>query len=99
VLIKPPSARVGPLTPQERQVLLTTDQVGTKYDRLVNRQSAEEMLDAKRAEAAAATAMVQAKTQADKQAAKQAKADAVAKGEQLRLQREQERLEAQVQRQ
>jgi len=85
--------------PLERQVLLTTNRVGTKYDRLVDRQSAEEMLDAKRAEAAATTAAVQAQTEADRQAAEQAKADAVAKGEQLRLQREQERLEAQLQRQ
>jgi hypothetical protein len=99
VLIKPPSSRVGPLVPQERQVLLTTDQVGAKYDSLVDRQSAEEMLDAKRAEAAAATAAAQAKTDAERQAAEQAKADAVAQREQLRLQREQERLEAQRQRQ
>jgi len=28
VLIKPPSSRVAPLVRQERQVLLTTDQVG-----------------------------------------------------------------------
>jgi DNA helicase HerA-like ATPase len=99
VLIKPPSSRVGPLEPQERQVLLTTDQVGTKYDALVDRQSAEEMLAAKAAEAAAATAAAQAKTDADRQAAEQAKAEAVAQREQLRLQREQERLEAQRQRQ
>jgi hypothetical protein len=99
VLIKPPSSRVGPLAPQERQVLLTTDQVAAKYDSLVDRQSAEEMLAAKAAEAAAATAAVQAKTDADRQAAEQAKAQAAAQREQLRLQREQERLEAQQQRQ
>lgn len=95
VLIKPPSSRVGPITPQERQVMLTTDQVGNKYDTLLDRQSAEEMLTAKTAEAAAATAAAQAKTAAEKQAAEQAKADAAAQREQLRLQREQERLQAQ----
>ena len=95
VLVKPPSSRVGPITPQERQVMLTTDQVGNKYDALLDRQSAEEMLGAKTAEAAAATAAAQAKTADDKQAAEQAKADAAAQREQLRLQREQERLKAQ----
>jgi uncharacterized protein len=99
VLIKPPSSRVGPITPQERQVLISTDQVSDKYDRLVDRQSAEEMLNAKANEAAAAAAAVKARTDEEKQAAAQAKADAVAQREQLRLQREQERLEAQRARQ
>jgi len=98
-LIKPPSSRVGPLTLQERQVLLTTDAVGTRYDALVDRQSAEEMLAAKANEAAAAAAAVKAKTDAEREAAEQAKADAAARREQLRLQREQQRLEMQQQRQ
>ena len=98
-LIKPPSSRVGPITPEERQVLLTTDQVGSKYDSALDRESAHEMLAAKAAEAAAATAAAQAKTEADKQAAEQAKAAAAAERERLKLQREQERLEAQRQRQ
>ncbi|MFL6786310.1 MAG: helicase HerA-like domain-containing protein, partial [Sphingomicrobium sp.] len=98
-LIKPPSSRVGPLTLQERQVLLTTDAVGTRYDALVDRQSAEEMLAAKANEAAAAAAAVKAKTDAEREAAEQAKADAAAQREQLRLQREQQRLEMQQQRQ
>jgi DNA helicase HerA-like ATPase len=99
VLIKPPSSRVGPITADERKVLITTDEIGTKYDTLVDRESAEEMLAAKTSQAAAATAAAQAKTQADKQAAEQAKADAAAQREQLRLQREQERLQAQRDRQ
>jgi DNA helicase HerA-like ATPase len=98
VLIKPPATRVGPITDQERQVLVTTDAIGTKYDTLVDRQSAEEMLGAKAAEAAAAAAQVKAQTEAEKTAAAQAKADAVAQRQQLQLQREQERLEAQRQR-
>jgi DNA helicase HerA-like ATPase len=95
VLIKPPSTRVGPLTPQERQVIVTTDAVGARYDALVDRQSAEEILIAKAAEAAAAAAAVKAQTDSEKQAAEQAKADAVAQRERIRLQREQERLQAQ----
>ena len=98
-LIKPPSSRVGPITPQDRQVLLTTDQVGARYDSLVDRDSAHEMLSAKAAEAAAATAAAKAKTDSDKQAAEQAKAEAAAERERLKLQREQERLDAQRQRQ
>jgi DNA helicase HerA-like ATPase len=94
-LVKPPSSRVGPITPQERGVLISTDAVGTKYDELLDRESAEEMLGAKAAEAAAAAAATKAQNEAEKAAAAQAKADAVAQREQLRLQREQERLEAQ----
>ena len=97
-LIKPPSSRVGPITPQERQILITTDAIGTKYDEPLDRESAEEMLASKAAEAAAAAAEAKAKTEADKAAAQQAKADAIAQREQLKLQREQERLEAQRQR-
>ncbi|MEA3081453.1 MAG: double-strand break repair helicase HerA and related ATPase [Sphingomonadales bacterium] len=95
VLIRPPSTHVGPLTPQERQVMVTTDAVGARYDALVDRQSAEEILIAKAAEASAAAAAVKAQTDSERQAAEQAKADAVAQREQIRLQREQERLQAQ----
>jgi uncharacterized protein len=94
-LIKPPSSRVGPITSEERSVLVTTDAIGSKYDNLVDRDSAQEMLGAKAAEAAAAAAETRAQTEAAKAAATQAKADAVAQREQLRLQREQERLDAQ----
>jgi DNA helicase HerA-like ATPase len=94
-LIKPPSSRVGPITSEERSVLVTTDAIGSKYDDLVDRDSAQEMLGAKAAEAAAAAAETKAQTEAAKAAAIQAKADAVAQREQLRLQREQERLDAQ----
>jgi DNA helicase HerA-like ATPase len=98
VLIKPPSSRVGPLAPEERKVLLTTDIVGTKYDELVDRETAEEMLSAKAAEAAASSAAAKAKTQQEREAAQQAKADAAAERERLKLQREQERLETQRER-
>lgn len=97
-LIKPPSSRVGPLTDEERQVLLTTDNIGTKYDTAVDRDSAQEILAAKASEAAAASAAAKAKTDAERQAAEQAKADAAAERERLKLQREQERLETQRQR-
>ena len=98
VLIKPPSSRVGPITAQERQVLVATDEIGTRYDTLIDRDSAHEILAAKAGEAAAAAAAAKAQTDAEKAAAAQAKADAVAQREALRLQREQERLAAQRQR-
>ncbi len=51
-LIAPPASRVGPVTPEERRVLIETDAVGARYDAAVDRESAEERLAA-RAEAAA----------------------------------------------
>ncbi len=75
-LIKPPSSRVGPVTPEERATLVQTDPIGNKYDALVDRESAEEILKAKSAEASAAAAEAQAKDDADKAAAAQAKEDA-----------------------
>ncbi|AQR74292.1 helicase HerA-like domain-containing protein [Sphingomonas sp. LM7] len=72
-LIRAPGTRVGPLTPGERAVLITTDAVGDKYDIAIDRESAEEMLAAKADEAVAAAAEAQAETAADKAAAAQAK--------------------------
>ncbi len=98
VLIKPPSSRVGPLTPAERKVIVDTDAIGSKYDAAVDRQSAEEMLKAKAEEAAAAAQAAQARDEAEKDAAEQAKQDAKAAKEQARVQLEQQRLELQRQR-
>ncbi len=77
-LIRPPQSRVGPITPVERGVLIQTDAVGAKYDTLVNRESAQELLAAKTAEAAAAASAARAQDDAEKAAALQAKADAQA---------------------
>ena len=65
-LIKPPRSRVGPLTAQERAILVQTDAIGTKYDALLDRDSAEEILKAKGDEAAAAAAAAKAETEAAK---------------------------------
>ena len=75
-LIKPPASRVGPITPAERKVMIETDAVGAKYDTLVDRESAEELLAAKTQEASAAAAEAKATTEAEKAAATQAKPDA-----------------------
>ena len=72
-LIKPPRSRVGPLTAQERQVMITTDAIGNKYDSALDRESAEEILKGKSDEAAAAAAAAKAQSDAERQAAEDAK--------------------------
>jgi DNA helicase HerA-like ATPase len=93
-LIKPPASRVGPVTPQERAVMIETDAIGDKYDTAVDRESAEEILAAKTREAAAAAAAARAEDDAAKAAATQAKADAQAAREAARAQAAQARAEA-----
>ena len=97
-LIKPPSTRVGPLTAEERKVIVSTDAIGAKYDTLLDAHSAEEILKAKADEAAAAAAAAKAQNDADKAAAQQARLDAIAAKEAARAQAAQARLETQQQR-
>ncbi len=89
-LIKAPASRVGPLTPQERGIMIQTDAIGDKYDTLIDRESAEEILAAKGAQASAAADEAKAQLAADKEAAiaakEQAKADATAAKELARQQ-------------
>ena len=54
-LIRPPGSRLGPLSPKERAIIQSLSPVADKYDALVDRESAEEMLKA-RADAALAEA-------------------------------------------
>ncbi|MBM6575611.1 DUF853 family protein [Microvirga sp. SRT01] len=75
-LIKPPASRVGPVTPDERKVLIETDWVGDKYDELIDRESAEELLSAKTQEAAASAAAARSADADEKAAALRAKDDA-----------------------
>ncbi|MBX9859291.1 MAG: DUF853 domain-containing protein [Sphingomonas sp.] len=75
-LIKPPATRVGPVTPVERATMISTDAIGDKYDTLIDKESAEELLGAKAQEAAAAAAEAKAASEAEKAAAVQAKEDA-----------------------
>jgi len=97
-LIKPPSSRVGPITDQERQVIVSTDAIATKYDQLLDRDSAEEILRAKADEAVASAAAEKARTDAEKQAAQQAKQDAILAKQQAQAAAAQARLEAQQRR-
>ncbi len=52
-LIKPPRSRLGPITPKERAIVQSISPVDGKYDTAVDRESAEEVLAAKAADAAA----------------------------------------------
>ena len=75
-LIRPPFARVGPLTDKERAILISTSPLAGKYDTPVNRESAAELLAAKAGDAKAATAKAQAEAEAAKAQAEAAKAAA-----------------------
>ncbi len=83
-LIKPPRSRVGTLTSQERAILIQTDAIGTKYDGVLDRDSAEEILKAKAEEAAAAAAAAKASSEAEKAAAEAARMQAAAEKEAAR---------------
>jgi uncharacterized protein len=81
-LVRPPCSRVGPLTVQERTIIRSTSPIGTKYDTVVDRESAHEILTARAQVAHDAAAQAQAQADAAKAAQAQAK-------EQARIEREQ----------
>ncbi|AHA99820.1 MULTISPECIES: helicase HerA-like C-terminal domain-containing protein [Brucella] len=53
-LMRPPSSRIGPLTPEERAQIIAASPVAGQYDQPLDRDSAFEMLARKAADAAAA---------------------------------------------
>src|SRR5213595_3166932 len=55
VLIRPPSARIGPVTPEERKAIMSKSPVKGKYDTAIDAESAYEMIQ-KRIAGTAATA-------------------------------------------
>ena len=59
-LVKPPRSRLGPVTPRERAIIQSISPFAGKYDALVDRESAQEVLLAKAADAAATAAEVEA---------------------------------------
>ncbi len=69
-LVKPPSARAGTISSGERAVIMASDGIGTRYDEAVDRESAEEILEARAAkkaeEAAAAQEREAAQEERDK---------------------------------
>jgi DNA helicase HerA-like ATPase len=50
-LIRPPSSRVGPITPDERKAVMQSSPVGPQYDTPIDRESAYELLQQKAAPA------------------------------------------------
>ncbi|WP_221792368.1 helicase HerA-like domain-containing protein [Aquisediminimonas sediminicola] len=97
-LIRPPCSRLGPLNADERGVMIQTDAIGDRYDAMIDRESAEELLHAKSAEAAAAAAESAAQEAEAKVAALEAKEEAkarvIAEREAARQAKETERAEA-----
>jgi uncharacterized protein len=102
--IVPPSSQIGPITPEQRRVLIEASLVFGHYEKQIDRESAYELLtkrvaDESQAKVAAERAELEAKA-AEKQAAidakaaeKQAAADAKAAAAQAKIEaREQERL-------
>jgi DNA helicase HerA-like ATPase len=56
VMIRPPSARIGPITPDERKTIIASSPVKGKYDTTIDRESAYEVLQKRVAETGAAGA-------------------------------------------
>ena len=69
-LIRPPASKLGPVSPGERAALMVASPIAGKYERVIDRESAHEML-ARRAEEAAAEAE-RAEAEAQRQAEKDA---------------------------
>ena len=63
-LIRPPASRLGPASASERKAVMADSDMGSKYDEMVDRKSAEEILSTKR------KAMIKAQEKATKKAAK-----------------------------
>ena len=55
-LIRPPRSRIGPLTPEERKLVMSRSPVAGRYEQAVDRESAHEKLAARAAQAAAPAA-------------------------------------------
>jgi DNA helicase HerA-like ATPase len=96
--IRPPDSRLGPATDTERAAVMASSPVRGLYEALVDRDSASEILAARRGEADQATAeakLAEARAKADALAAKDAeKAAAAREKEQARHQREAARARA-----
>ena len=58
VMIRPPSARIGPITPEERKAIMATSPVKGKYDTAIDSESAYEMLQKRVAGTAAPAARI-----------------------------------------
>ena len=73
-LIRPPASQIGPLRPDERSAVMADSPVRGMYDRMVERESAYEMLAAAAKRAEATRAEEDARKAAEERAAAEAKA-------------------------
>lgn len=89
--ILPPQSQIGPITPQQRTQLINASMLYGHYEKIVDRESAYELLIKKTTEAAAAA---QAAAQQAEAEAQRKKEEATAAKEAERQMREQEKLEA-----
>ena len=64
IMIRPPSARMGPVTPEERKAVIDTSPVKGKYDRAIDSESAYEILQKRMKSASAPQIQTQAQTSA-----------------------------------
>ena len=84
--IRPPASRLGPATDAERAAVMAASPVRGVYETMVDRESAEEILSARRGEADKASAEAEAaaaRTKAEAQAEKDAEKAAVAREREL----------------
>ncbi|MFJ6025421.1 helicase HerA-like domain-containing protein [Brevundimonas sp. NPDC092305] len=99
--IRPPNSRLGPATDAERAQIIAASPVKGLYETVVDRESAEEILAARRGEqdqAAANAKLAEARAKADAIAAKDAEKAAAARAkEQAKLQAQYERDAARAQ--
>jgi uncharacterized protein len=76
-LIRPPSSRIGPATAEERQTVMSRSPVAGRYDQVIDRESAHEVLKQRGERAAAEAAAAQ---DAERARAEEARAGASAAG-------------------
>lgn len=72
-LVRPPASRLGPLSAGERAAIIGQSPLSGKYDKLVDRQSAHEILSARKAETEKEASKVEAQKQSEIAARTQAK--------------------------
>ncbi len=65
-LIRPPASRLGPATTAERKALMGASDMSGKYDEMIDRKSAEEILNKKRAARLAAQEEAEAEAEEEK---------------------------------
>ncbi|HLV26309.1 MAG TPA: helicase HerA-like domain-containing protein [Gemmatimonadales bacterium] len=79
--VRPPYSRMGPLTAEERASRITSSPLHGRYEKLVDRESAYEMLRSRAEQAAVAAEAMEQQKEAEKAAAAAAKAQAAAEKE------------------